>query len=67
LLDWAQARLAEAAGILLSTVVKLERNGRAVRAEAVQAMKRALEAAGVVFFPEYGSGAGVKFRKEKLN
>jgi transcriptional regulator with XRE-family HTH domain len=67
LLDWTQVKLAEAAGLALSTVVKFERNGRAVPAEAVQGMQRALEAAGVEFFAENGSGAGVKFRKGKLN
>jgi hypothetical protein len=30
-------------------------------------MKRALEKAGVEFFAENGSGAGVNFRKGKLN
>jgi hypothetical protein len=30
-------------------------------------MQRALEAAGVEFIDENGSGAGVKFRKGKLN
>jgi hypothetical protein len=67
LLDWTQVTLAEAAGLLLSPVVKFERNGRAVAAGAVQAMKRAMEAAGVEFIAENGSGAGVVFRKGKLN
>ncbi len=49
LLDWTQVKLAEAAGLTLSTVVKFERNGRTVAAGAVQAMKRALESAGVEF------------------
>ena len=67
LLDWTQVKLAEAAGLTLSPVVKFERNGRAVPAGAVQAMKRALESAGVEFIAENGSGAGVKFMKGKLN
>ena len=47
LLDWTQQKLAEAAGLLLSPVVKFERSGRTVAAGAVQAMKRALENAEV--------------------
>jgi hypothetical protein len=47
LLDWTQGKLVEAAGLLLSTVVKFERNGRDVRAETVQTMKRALESASI--------------------
>ena len=40
LLDWTQAKLAEAAGLALATVVKFERSGRAVTARAVQAIQR---------------------------
>jgi transcriptional regulator with XRE-family HTH domain len=67
LLDWTQAKLAEAAGLTLATVVKLERNGRTVPARAVQAMRLAFEAAGVEFIPENGSGEGVRLQKGKLN
>jgi transcriptional regulator with XRE-family HTH domain len=67
LLDWTQVKLAEAAGLSLSTVVKFERSGRAVAGGAVPIMKRALESAGVEFIAENGSGAGVKFMKGKLN
>ena len=67
LLDWTQVKLAEAAGLLLSTVVKFERSGRAVAAGAVPTMKRALEFAGVEFISENGSGVGVRIKKGKLN
>ncbi len=67
LLDWTQVKLAEAAGLTLSTVVKFERNGRTVAAGAVQAMKRALEKAGVEFIAENGGGVGVRLKKGKLN
>ena len=67
LLDWTQAKLAEAAGLLLSTVVKFERSGRAVAAGAVPTMKRALEFAGVEFISENGSGVGVRIKKGELN
>jgi transcriptional regulator with XRE-family HTH domain len=67
LLDWTQAKLAEAAGLALATVVKFERSGRTVPARAVQAMRLAFEAAGVEFIPENGSGEGVRLQKGKLN
>jgi len=60
------AKLAEAAGLALATVVKFERSGRAVQARAVQAMQLAFEAAGVEFIPENGSGEGVRLQKGKL-
>jgi hypothetical protein len=67
LLDWTQVKLAEAAGVGLTTVTSFERSWRCNYPDKIQAMKRALEAAGVEFFAENGSGAGVKFRKGKLN
>jgi len=67
LLDWTLAKLAEAAGLAMSTVVKFERSGPGVPAEAVQAMQLAFEAAGVEFIAENGSGVGVRLKKGKLN
>lgn len=67
LLDWTQIKLAEASGLALSTVVKFERNGRAVVANAVQTMKRILDAAGVEFIAENGGGAGARLRKLAQN
>jgi transcriptional regulator with XRE-family HTH domain len=58
-----QPRLAEAAGLGLSTVVDFERDRRAVSDEAVRAISRALEAAGVIFIEENGEGPGVRLRK----
>ena len=47
--DWIEqtTRLAKAAGIGLSTVVDFERQRRRVSAEAVAAMRRALEGKGI--------------------
>jgi DNA-binding transcriptional regulator YiaG len=67
LLDWTQSRLAGASGLAVSTVVRFERNERVVPAGTVQAMQLALEAAGVEFIGENGSGAGVRMKKAKLN
>ena len=58
---WTQAKLAEAAGLTLATVVKFERSGRAVPAKAVQAMQLAFDAAGVEF--TNGDEPGVKLRR----
>ncbi|MDN3574548.1 helix-turn-helix domain-containing protein [Methylobacterium longum] len=49
LLDWTQPRLAEAAGIGLSTVVDFEKGRRAVSAEAIGKMSTALREAGIEF------------------
>lgn len=67
LLDWTQTTLADAAGVAVATVTSFERSWRCNFPDAIQAMKRALEAAGVEFIAEDGSGAGVRFRKGKLN
>jgi DNA-binding transcriptional regulator YiaG len=66
LFDLTQAKFAEAAGLALATVVKFERNGRYVPTGAIKALRLALEAAGVEFIQENGSGEGVRLQKGKL-
>lgn len=61
MLNWTKPKLAEAAGLGLSTVVDFERSRRIVSAEAVQAIRRALESAGVEF--TNGDEPGVRLRK----
>ena len=63
LVDLTQPKLAQLSGLGLSTVVAFERNRRQVSAEAVAAMRTALEAAGIEFIPENGGGPGVRLRK----
>lgn len=63
LLDWTQPRLAEAAGIGLSTVVDFEKERRAVSAEAVGKMAAALQAAGIEF-TNGGKPGGVRLAVE---
>jgi transcriptional regulator with XRE-family HTH domain len=64
LLDWTQIKLAEASRIAVATVIRLERNGKPMVAEAsVQAIQRALETADIEFIDE--DGAGVKLRAKK--
>jgi transcriptional regulator with XRE-family HTH domain len=61
LLDYNQAELASKASLGLSTVVDFERSRRAVSDDAIQAIRTALEAAGVEF--TNGGEPGVKLRK----
>jgi len=58
-----QPRLADAAGLGLSTIVDFERSRREVSEEAVRAIRAALEKAGVEFIDENGGGVGVRLRK----
>ena len=54
--------LAEMAKVSPDTVARLER-GEPLKERTVEAIQRALEAAGVEFIPENGGGAGVRLRK----
>jgi len=63
LIGWSQAALAEAAGLSRPTIERAETKGAS--AETLTAIKRALEAAGVMFVPENGEGPGVRLRKGK--
>jgi hypothetical protein len=57
--------LASLAKLGLSTIVDFERSRRPVSREAVQAIRGALEAAGVEFIDENGGGPGVRLRKRE--
>jgi len=63
LINLTQPKLAEAAGVGLSTVVDFEKSRRAVSADAQAAIQRALEDAGVEFIPENGGGPGVRLKR----
>jgi transcriptional regulator with XRE-family HTH domain len=63
LLDWSQATLAEAAKVGLSTVKGFEAGRTAPVHHNLNAIRAALEAAGVEFIPPNGSGAGVRLKK----
>jgi transcriptional regulator with XRE-family HTH domain len=65
LIGWSQAQVAEAAGLSVPTIKRAEGQAAlSASAEAVAAIRSALEAAGVVFLPENGNGPGVALRKE---
>ena len=54
--------VAELARVSPDTVARLER-GESLKASTVATIQAALEAAGVVFVPENGGGAGVRLKK----
>jgi transcriptional regulator with XRE-family HTH domain len=63
LLQWTQDQLAKDAGVGLSTVISFESEQRTPIRANLAAIQGSLEAAGVEFIPENGSGAGVRLRK----
>lgn len=66
LLGWSQPAVAEAAGVSSMTVKRAEGSGKpAASAEAIAAIRAALEAAGVVFIDQNGSGPGVRLRERQ--
>ena len=65
LIDWSQTKLADAAGVPVSLVERLETEAADHFAdEAIDKLRAALEAAGVVFLPkDDGGGIGVRLRE----
>jgi transcriptional regulator with XRE-family HTH domain len=66
LIEWSQAKLAETAGVPVSTIDKFETGApdRFANEAAADKMRTALEAAGVVFLPkDDGGGIGVRLRE----
>lgn len=59
---WGVRELAAAADVSPNTIARLER-GEELKASTIEAIRSALEAAGVEFIPENGGGAGVRLRK----
>jgi transcriptional regulator with XRE-family HTH domain len=67
LLDWSQQQLADAARVGVVTVRQFEGEKAAPRNATLDVLRRAIEAAGVEFIPENGSGAGVRLKKSHVN
>lgn len=63
LVDMSQVELAEAANVGQSTVRNFEAGRSVPVANNLEAIRRALETAGVQFIPENGGGAGVRLAK----
>jgi ribosome-binding protein aMBF1 (putative translation factor) len=63
LLDWSQQQLADASKVGNATIRNFEGGKSAPQNATLDVLRRALEAAGVEFIPENGSGAGVRLKK----
>jgi transcriptional regulator with XRE-family HTH domain len=63
LLGWTLFDLGYRARVSDSTVMRFEAARLPIRPEKAQAMRAALESAGVEFIAENGGGAGVRLRK----
>ena len=67
LLNWDQKALAEASKVSIATIKRLEPQSGSIKANAVtiDALRRALEDAGIEFIPEIGGGEGVRFKRPR--
>jgi predicted transcriptional regulator len=65
LLGWSQLDLAAASGVSVPTIKRLEAEGGDLggRASTGDAIRAALEQAGVIFVEPNGEGAGVRLRR----
>lgn len=65
LIRWEQKDLAEASKVSLPSIKRLEAQPGPLAAQerTVEALRQALEAAGVIFVQENGEGPGVRLRK----
>jgi transcriptional regulator with XRE-family HTH domain len=64
LLRWEQRNLAEASGVSLPTVKRLETQPGELAAQerTIVELRKALETAGIYFIAENGGGAGVRLK-----
>ena len=65
LLKWTQATLAHHAAISAATLNMIENDSVRPRQTTLDAIRRALEAAGVQMLEENGSGVGVRFMPDR--
>jgi DNA-binding transcriptional regulator YiaG len=63
LLNISQIKLAQLANLGVSTVVDFEKSRRRVSDAALEAMRAALQSAGVIFVSENGGGPGARLKK----
>ena len=63
-LGWGTRDLAKAAKVSLDTIGRFKR-GEAVKERTVDAMRHALEGAGVIFISRNGEGSGVRLNKQR--
>jgi len=60
---WSQEELAEKSGVSRSTIADFETSTRTPYARTLDAIRRALECAGVEFIAGNGGGPGVRLRE----
>lgn len=65
-LNWSLERLAEASGVHRNTLSNFETRKYMGEPEKLAAVKRTLEAAGVIFAEENGEAAGVRLRRFRV-
>jgi len=65
LIGWKQTELAAAAGLSEMSVKNIERGSTDPRVSTLEAIRQALEAAGVIFIPSNGNGPGVRLRERQ--
>ena len=63
LIEWSQSELASRSNLGLSTIRDIEKGRRIPTINNLTAIRRALEAGGIVFIPQNGEGPGVRLRK----
>jgi transcriptional regulator with XRE-family HTH domain len=66
LLEMTQPQLARAARLGLSTIVDFEKSRRQVSQDAADAIRQALEVAGVEFIEENGGGPGTRLKARQV-
>ncbi|NTE91736.1 helix-turn-helix transcriptional regulator [Agrobacterium tumefaciens] len=64
LIDWTREDLADASGVTVRTLARLEGAQTIARQTTLKALSAALEAAGVEFIPENGGGPGVRLAEK---
>lgn len=64
-LNWSLQQLADASGVHRNTISNFETGRYGGSEEALNAIRTALESAGVIFVQENGEGPGVRLKKGK--
>ena len=62
MIDWSAERLSQASSVDLQTLRNFEARFRRLDEKTLRRLRITLEAAGVMFVPENGRGAGVRFK-----
>jgi len=63
LIDWTREDLANASGVTVRTLARIESSQTLPRPATLQAISSALEAAGIEFISQNGGGPGVRLAR----